>query len=141
MATTRKSPRRSKAEASQPEPIPLLLSRAERLAAGKALRDSVPRPSHAEWKPPAKRRDPIDILEASNKDRLPQLVPIRYGRMLASPFTFLRGSAGLMAYDLATTPNSGVQVQACGARKRHLRNSNCGSPSLRSCRPTPRYCS
>jgi uncharacterized protein (DUF2252 family) len=114
MATTRKSPRRSKAEASQPEPIPLLLSRAERLAAGKALRDSVPRASHAEWTPSAKRRDPIDILEASNKDRLPQLVPIRYGRMLASPFTFLRGSAGLMAHDLATTPNTRVQVQACG---------------------------
>ncbi|MCU0812226.1 MAG: DUF2252 domain-containing protein [Thiobacillaceae bacterium] len=114
MATTRKSPRRSKAEASQPEPIPLLLSRAERLAAGKALRDSVPRASHAEWTPSAKRRDPIDILEASNKDRLPQLVPIRYGRMLASPFTFLRGSAGLMAHDIATTPNTRVQVQACG---------------------------
>ena len=114
MATVRKSPRKSQAEVSQAEPIPLLLSRAERLAAGKALRDSVPRTSHAEWKPPAKRRDPIDILEASNKDRLPQLVPIRYGRMLASPFTFLRGSAGLMAYDLASTPNTGVQVQACG---------------------------
>jgi hypothetical protein len=76
MATVNKSPRRSQAEVSQAEPIPLLLSRAERLAAGKALRDSVPRTSHAEWKPSKKRRDPIDILEESNKDRLPELVPI-----------------------------------------------------------------
>jgi hypothetical protein len=114
MATVRKSPRKSQAEVSPAEPIPLLLSRAERLAAGKALRDSVPRASHAEWKPSATRRDPIDILEASNKDRLPQLVPIRYGRMLASPFTFPRGSAGLMACDLATTPSTGIRVQACG---------------------------
>lgn len=94
--------------------MPLLLPRAERLAAGKALRDNVLRASHAEWKPAKNRRDPIDILEASNKDRVPELVPIRYGRMLASPFTFLRGAAGLMAYDLSTTPNNGVRVQACG---------------------------
>jgi uncharacterized protein (DUF2252 family) len=114
MATVTRSPRTSKSEASQAEPIPLLLSRAERLAAGKALRDSVPRASHAEWKPSKNRRDPIDILEESNKDRLPQLVPIRYGRMLASPFTFLRGSAGLMASDLAATPSTGIRVQACG---------------------------
>ena len=114
MTTVNKTPRKSKAEVNQAEPIPLLLSRAEHLAAGKALRDSVPRASHAEWKPSAKRRDPIDILEASNKDRLPQLVPIRYGRMLASPFTFLRGSAGLMAYDLSTTPSTSLRVQACG---------------------------
>ena len=114
MTTVNKSPRKSKTEVGQVEPIPLLLSRAERLAAGKALRDSLPRASHAAWTPSRKRRDPIDILEASNKDRLPELVPLRYGRMLASPFTFLRGSAGLMAYDLATTPNTGVKVQACG---------------------------
>lgn len=114
MAAVNKSPRKSKAEAGQAEPVPVFLSRAERLAAGKALRDSVPRASHAEWKPSKKRRDPIDILEESNQDRMPELVPIRYGRMLASPFTFLRGSAGLMAYDLATTPNTGLQVQACG---------------------------
>jgi uncharacterized protein (DUF2252 family) len=114
MATNKKSPRKSQVKVRPAEPAPLLLCRAERLAAGKALRDRVPRASHAEWKPSKKRRDPIDILEASNKDRLPQLVPIRYGRMLASPFTFLRGSAGLMAYDLATTPSIGVQVQACG---------------------------
>jgi len=89
-------------------------SREERLATGRALRDSLPRKSHAKWEPSPERRDPIDVLEESNRDRLPELVPIRYGRMLRSPFTFLRGSAGLMACDLATIPNTGIQVQACG---------------------------
>jgi uncharacterized protein (DUF2252 family) len=90
------------------------LSRKERLVAGKALRDAVPRERHAAWNPPAKRRDPIDVLEDSSRDRLSQLIPIRYGRMLRSPFTFLRGSAALMAYDLATLPSTGLRVQACG---------------------------
>lgn len=89
-------------------------SRDERIAAGKALRDRVPRDSHAAWEPPANRRDAIEILKESNRDRLAELVPIRYGRMLPSPFTFLRGSAGLMAADLATTPVTGLRVQACG---------------------------
>jgi uncharacterized protein (DUF2252 family) len=92
----------------------LFRSRDERLAAGKALRDQTPRQSHADWKPPRDRRDPIDILEASNQDRLAELVPIRFGRMLPSPFTFLRGSAALMAADLAVTPTTGLKVQACG---------------------------
>jgi len=94
--------------------LPEFLSRKECLAAGKALREAVPREHHATWKPSAKRRDPVDVLEESNRDRMPELVPIRYGRMLRSPFTFLRGSAGLMAYDLATTPSTGLRVQACG---------------------------
>jgi uncharacterized protein (DUF2252 family) len=89
-------------------------SREERLVVGKSLREKAPRTVHAAWLAPAKRLDPIDILEKSNQDRLPELVPIRYGRMLHSPFTFLRGSAALMAYDLATTPNTGLRVQACG---------------------------
>ena len=97
-------------KASPPE----FLSREERLAAGKALRETVPCEEHAAWKLPGKRRDAIDVLEESNRDRMPELVPIRYGRMLRSPFTFLRGSAGLMAYDLATTPTTGLRVQACG---------------------------
>ena len=88
------------------------LSRAERLVAGKALREKVPRDNHGTWKLSAKRRDAIDVLEESNRDRMPELVPIRYGRMLRSPFTFLRGSAPLMAYDLATTPTTGIRVQA-----------------------------
>ena len=93
---------------------PAPCSRKECLDAGRTLRETLPRTSHAGWKAPSARRDPIDILEESNRDRLPELVPIRYGRMLRSPFTFLRGSAGLMAYDLATTPTTGLRVQACG---------------------------
>lgn len=89
-------------------------SRAERIEAGKELRTALPRATHAKWKPPAKRCDPIDVLEESNQDRIRDLVPIRYGRMLKSPFTFLRGSAGLMAHDLASLPKTGAQVQACG---------------------------
>jgi uncharacterized protein (DUF2252 family) len=86
----------------------------ERRAAGKALRDIVPRESHAEWKDSGDRTDPIDILIASNKGRLPDLVPIRHGRMLTSPFAFLRGSAAVMASDLSRTPTTGIRVQACG---------------------------
>lgn len=88
--------------------------REEGLAAGKALREALPRGDHARWKPLATRRDPVAVLEESNRHRVPELVPIRYGRMLRSPFTFLRGSAGLMAYDLSTTPGTGLRVQACG---------------------------
>lgn len=93
---------------------PRFRPRAERLAAGKALRRTVPRQAHATWRPPSDRQDPIAALEASNAGRIPALIPIRYGRMMRSPFTFLRGSAALMAADLANTPTSGVQVQACG---------------------------
>lgn len=105
---------RLNAEGVSGEVTPAFRSRDERIAAGKALRDRVPRESHAVWEPPANRRNPIDILQESNQDRLAQLIPIRYGRMLPSPFTFLRGSAGLMASDLATTPTTGLRVQACG---------------------------
>jgi len=86
----------------------------ERRAMGKALRDRVPLAAHGEWQPSPDRRDPIDILEESNQGRVPDLVPIRYGRMVANPFAFLRGSAALMAADLAPTPASGIRVQACG---------------------------
>ena len=95
-------------------PIAVFRSRDERIAAGRALREKLPRSEHAAWTPPAKGRDPIAILEKSNEDRLQDLVPIRYGRMLRSPFTFLRGSAALMAHDLATMPSTGIRVQACG---------------------------
>jgi uncharacterized protein (DUF2252 family) len=93
---------------------PALRTREESLAAGHAMRKRVPRSRHATWKPRARRRDPVAILEESNRERLPELVPIRYGRMLRSPFTFLRGSAALMAHDLAGTPSTGLRVQACG---------------------------
>jgi uncharacterized protein (DUF2252 family) len=90
------------------------ISPEERAQLGKALRDSVPRVQHGVWKKSEHRPDPIDILQAADADRLPELVPIRYGRMLQSPFAFYRGAAGVMAADLSTTPNTGIYVQACG---------------------------
>ncbi len=89
-------------------------STAERLAAGKALRDKVPRKAQAQYKPSADRADPVSILEQQNLTRAQKLVPVRFARMLASPFAFLRGSAAVMAADLSTTPVSGVAVGACG---------------------------
>ncbi len=88
--------------------------RGERRAMGRARRDRAPLAAHGRWVPSPDRRDPIDVLEESNQGRVPDLVPIRYGRMLADPFAFLRGSAALMACDLAPTAVSGIQVQACG---------------------------
>ena len=96
------------------------LSLEARLAEGKALRQRVSRMSHAEWQPTPGRPDPVSVLEQSSSSRLVNLVPIRYSRMLLSPFAFLRGSALLMAQDLATTPRTGLQVQLCGDA--HLSN-------------------
>jgi Uncharacterized protein conserved in bacteria (DUF2252) len=86
----------------------------ERRANGKALRIKTPRETHGGWKPSANRRDPVEMLIESNEGRMLDLVPIRFGRMMQSPFTFYRGSASIMAADLATTPQSGLRVQACG---------------------------
>jgi uncharacterized protein (DUF2252 family) len=86
----------------------------ERMSRGKALREKVPRSSHAQWTAPAGRPDPIDVLQHSDRGRLPELLPIRYGRMRQSPFAFFRGSAALMAWDLSKTPSTGTRVQACG---------------------------
>ncbi len=90
------------------------LSRAEGVAWGKTLRGQVPRSSHGEWKPAPNRPALTAMLEESNQGRLPELVPIRYGRMLVSPFTFLRGAASIMAFDLSETPQTGIKVQTCG---------------------------
>ena len=90
------------------------LTRDERRAAGKALRDKVSRASHAEWKPPADRQNPIDSLIESSRGRLKELLPIRYGRMIQSPFAFYRGAAAIMAADLAYTPTTEIVVQTCG---------------------------
>ena len=81
---------------------------------GKKLRDKVPRQSHAAWKPPAGRPNPLQLMAQSNKGRLPELIPIRHGRMVRTPFTFYRGAALNMAADLAKTPATGIYVQACG---------------------------
>ena len=81
---------------------------------GREMRRAAPRHSHAVWEPPPDRPDPVDILEEQAKTRVPDLVPIRYGRMVASPFAYFRGAAAPMAWDLAHTPASGIRVQACG---------------------------
>ena len=93
---------------------------AEREARGRAARAEVPRSSHADWLAPPRRKDPVTILERQARSRVPELVPIRYGRMLRSPFAFFRGAAAIMAADLAPTPISGLRVQLCGDA--HLSN-------------------
>jgi uncharacterized protein (DUF2252 family) len=96
------------------------LSVAERVQRGKAARAEVPRASHAAFTPPPGRADPLEVLESQASTRVPELVPIRYGRMLVSPFTFYRGAAMIMAADLADTPRSGLMAQSCGDA--HLSN-------------------
>src|SRR5215471_18611917 len=86
----------------------------DRIAAGKQLRTTVPRASLAEYKSQTSRKDPVAILETQAKTRLQVLIPVRYARMLTSPFAFLRGTAAVMAQDLAPSPASGLQVQLCG---------------------------
>jgi uncharacterized protein (DUF2252 family) len=113
------------AQASEPPRRPQApkvehFSVAERAARGKAARAEVPRRSHANWEPAVHRPDPVALLEEQGVTRVPELVPIRYGRMLVSPFTFFRGGAYLMASDLATGPRSGLHVQLCGDA--HLSN-------------------
>jgi uncharacterized protein (DUF2252 family) len=96
------------------------LSVAERVARGRAARKEVPRSAHALFEPASGRADPVELLERQAQTRVPELVPIRYGRMLVSPFTFYRGAAMIMAHDLAATPRSGLTVQCCGDA--HLSN-------------------
>jgi len=116
--TSRKDSRKSAAERElRIGPGP---TRSELLAAGKKLRETCPRSSHAAWKAPADRRDPVELMDSANAGRIPELIPIRHGRMLRSPFTFYRGAALNMAADLASTPATGMRVQACGDA--HLMN-------------------
>ncbi|WP_308468579.1 DUF2252 domain-containing protein [Rathayibacter soli] len=91
-----------------------------RRAIGRAARKRVPRGLHAAWVPSSDRPDPVALLEEQAASRVPELVPIRYGRMMVSPFTFYRGAALIMASDLSTTPNSGIITQLCGDA--HLSN-------------------
>ena len=90
------------------------LSRADRMANGKALRRNVPRSSHGQFRRARGRPDPVSILEAQNATRIKELVPVRMARMLTSPFAFLRGSAAIMAGDLANSPRTDLEVMACG---------------------------
>src|SRR3954454_22689502 len=108
--------RRARARAGRIEHLTL----DERAARGKAARAAVPRSSHARWEPAPGPRDPVAVLEAQALTRVPELVPIRYGRMLVSPFTFYRGAAALMAGDLAGSPRTGLRVHLCGDA--HLSN-------------------
>ena len=105
---------------ARPRTPPAPLSPAERAELGKAARARVPRGSHAEFGPGPRRPDPVGLLEQQARSRVPDLVPVRYGRMLASPFSYFRGAALPMAADLATTPVTGLTVQACGDA--HLSN-------------------
>src|SRR5450631_1478558 len=128
MATTAKTNRTSgvtgattrRTRAKKPARVMPHLTVAERVARGKAARAEVPRSSHGEFRPSPTRTDPVELLEGQAKARVPDLVPIRYGRMLVSPFTFYRGAALIMAHDLAATPRSGLNVQCCGDA--HLSN-------------------
>ena len=99
---------------------PRYLTVAERAATGKAARAEVPRRAHGEWAAAADRDDPVELLQEQAASRVPELVPVRYGRMLVSPFTFYRGAAYLMAADLSRGPQSGLRVQLCGDA--HLSN-------------------
>lgn len=111
---------KKKAEAGAAQARAHVRSRAEQYAAGKALRDKCPRDSHAKWKAPRDRRGAVETVLAAEKGRMPELLPLRHGRMARSPFTFYRGSALAMAADLAATPSSGIRVQCCGDA--HLSN-------------------
>src|ERR1700726_710502 len=105
------------------------LSHADRVARGKDARAVAPLDSHAEFTP-GRSRDPVGLLLSQAKTRIPELVPVRHGRMLVSPFTFYRGAALPMAADLATTPSPGFRVQLCGDA--HLSNFGAfGSPERR----------
>jgi uncharacterized protein (DUF2252 family) len=107
---------RASGQAAQVEHLTI----AERAARGKAARKLAPLPVHGEWQPSSVRPDPVSLLEEQGASRVPELVPIRYGRMLVSPFTFYRGAAYLMASDLASALQTGLSVQLCGDA--HLSN-------------------
>ncbi len=92
----------------------------ERMAEGRAERESVPLEAHGEWAAPDSRPDPVGIIEKQDASRVPELVPIRHGRMIVSPFTFYRGTAAIMASDLSRSPATGLRVQCCGDA--HLSN-------------------
>ena len=101
-------------------PLSTTQSPGERRQAGTALRREVPRSAHGVWVPPADRRDPVEILIEQGKNRIQELLPVRYGRMRTDPFAFLRGAAAVMASELASTPTANIRVQACGDA--HLNN-------------------
>jgi len=131
VSSSRSAGRPRRAAAADPLPSPAWkrasLTLEDRVARGKTARSEAPRSSHGKWEPAADRPDPVALLQGQAESRVPELIPIRYGRMLVSPGTFYRGAALIMASDLAATPRSGVTVQLCGDA--HLSNFGVfGSP-------------
>src|SRR5512136_537955 len=116
MATRTKAQAEQPAAPATPPPLPQTHNSpvADRMARGKTLRERCLRKTHAEWKPPTKRADPIGLLIENSRGRIEDLIPIRYGRMMANPFAFYRGAAAIMASDLSHTPSTGLMLQACG---------------------------
>jgi uncharacterized protein (DUF2252 family) len=114
--TKKKRPTKQIKTIAVADPLPQthVQSLAARIATGKALRKRCPRHQQGQWQPPANRADPVDLLIENSRGRLENLIPIRYGRMMASPFAFYRGAAAIMAYDLAHTPATGLHLQICG---------------------------
>ena len=126
-ASTTTTPRRAPRRPTAPQWKLADLTLEDRIARGKAARRDAPRSAHGRWEPPAGRPDPVSLLQEQAASRVPELVPIRYGRMLVSPGTFYRGGALIMASDLARSPRSGITVQLCGDA--HLSNFGVfGSP-------------
>lgn len=117
MADTAKNPstqKTSTAPATGVLPQTHVQPLAERIKQGKALREPCPRKQQGQWQPPTNRADPVDLLIENSLGRVEHLIPIRYGRMMASPFAFYRGAAAIMAYDLSHTPSTGLNLQICG---------------------------
>ena len=119
MASVQQARAKTVRQRPRPKAIPHPTA-AERVARGKDARATAPRSMHGDWAPAADRPDPVELLEEQGASRVPELVPIRYGRMLVSPFTFFRGAAYPMAADLAGAPRTGLDVQLCGDA--HLSN-------------------
>lgn len=112
VATKRKKAKRAaKADTRGRGVLDLPKAIEQRMAEGRAEREAVPLEAHGEWAAPADRPDPVGVLEEENAGRVLELVPIRHGRMIVSPFTFYRGGAGIMAWDLSRTPTTGLRVQ------------------------------
>ncbi len=119
-AHTERQKSTTKGSATAMSGLPAQTTPDARAANGRAARSVASRSAQATWQPPADRADPVKILRAQEAKRVPELIPIRHGRMLVSPFTFYRGAAAVMAADLAATPTAGLRVQLCGDA--HLSN-------------------
>ena len=146
MATASRNPVRRASGPAAPAAAAEYFPPADRAARGKSLRKATPRSSHSSWDPPRPDRpDPFALLEEQAAERVPDLVPIRYGRMAASPFAFYRGAAYVMASDLANSPQTGIRVRLSAMRtwpisaRSPRRSGSCSSTSTTSTRPFPAH--